>query len=112
MVYQFFSILHYKQNHCTKVGKIIYLSSSLVSFAAEDISSLSTTLIMPFFHMMREEMMAIGSMNKIKNPIAPKRESPLVILKNRDKTVTIAITGRTGKTKGVSCFVHELAIWR
>ena len=56
--------------------------------------------------------MAIRRMNKIKNPIAPKRESPLVILKNRDKTVTIAITGRTGKTKGVSCFVHELAIWR
>ena len=62
--------------------------------------------------MIREEMMAIGSINKIKNPIIPNNDPPLVMRTNNDKTVTITITGRTGKTKGVSCFVHELAIWR
>ena len=35
-----------------------------------------------------KSMMAIGSMNKIKNPIAPKREPPLVILTNRGKAYT------------------------
>ena len=55
-----------------------------------------------------EEMMAIGSMNKIKNPIAPKREPSLVILTNRDKTVTITITGRTPFTPPFTIFFPEL----
>ena len=53
-------------------------------------------------------MMAIGSMNKIKNPIAPKREPSLVILTNRDKTVTITITGRTPFTPPFTIFFPEL----
>ena len=73
-------------------------------------SSLSTTWMIPFFHMMREEMIAIGSMNRIRKPIIPNREPPLVMRTIRAKTVTIMITGMTPFTPPFTTFLSGTGI--
>ena len=50
---------------------------------------------------MREEMIAIGSIKRIRNPIMPNREPPLVI---RTKIESRDIIMRTGRTPIIPFF--------
>ena len=67
-------------------------------------------MINPFFHIMREEIIATGSMNNIRKPTIPNREEPLAIRTINAKTVMMTMTGTTPITPFLTVFLPELVL--
>ena len=82
----------------------------LVRYYLLEGASLSTTLIIPFFHIMREEMMEIGSMMRIRKPTMPYREPPPDTRTTTDAIVTSIMTGMTPMIPFFTTFFPELVL--
>lgn len=63
-----------------------------------------------FFHIILEEIMATGSMKRIRKPTIPKSDAPLVILATKAIIVIIIITGTTPITPFLTTFLPELVL--
>ena len=73
-------------------------------------SSLSTTLIIFFFHIILEEIIATGSIKSMRKPTIPKRDEPVVIRVMSERTVIIISTGTTPITPFLTTFLPELVL--
>lgn len=87
-----------------------FCSYERYSFFPEADSSFSTTLMIPFFHMIREEIIATGSINKIKKPTIPNREPPLVIRTKSANKATMISTGTTPAIPFFTTFLPDLVL--